>query len=81
MAAYVGIPREKSNEVAGMVNFIRNIGSGVGTSFVATMLARRAQMHQTMMVSHTSWADPAFRDAVKGLLAELRYNNCQFSSD
>jgi DHA2 family multidrug resistance protein len=73
MAAYVGIPREKSNEVAGMVNFMRNIGSGVGTSLVASMLARRAQVHQTMLVSHTSWADPAFRDAVKGLAAKLAH--------
>ena len=31
MAAYIGLPQEKSNAVAGLVNFMRNIGSGVGT--------------------------------------------------
>src|SRR5262249_23063022 len=67
MAAYIGLPREKSNEIAGMVNFMRNIGSGVGTSAVATMLARRAQVHQTMLASHTSWTDGGFRAAVEGL--------------
>ena len=30
MAAYIGLPQEKSNAVAGLVNFMRNIGSGVG---------------------------------------------------
>lgn len=30
-------------------------------------------MHQTMLVSHTSWADPAFRNAVKGLAAKLAH--------
>ena len=56
-----------------MVNFMRNIGSGVGTSLVATMLARRAQVHQTMLVSHTSWADPGFREAVQGFAAKLAH--------
>jgi DHA2 family multidrug resistance protein len=71
MAAYVGLPREKSNEIAGMVNFMRNIGSGVGTSLVVTMLARRAQVHQTMLASHTSWAGSGFREAVEGLAIRL----------
>src|SRR5213594_2350679 len=50
LAAYVGIPEEKSNAVSGMVNFMRNIGSGVGTSIVTTMIARRSQYHQTILV-------------------------------
>src|ERR1700751_2100047 len=46
MVAYLGIPQEKSNAVAGLVNFVRNMGSSVGTSAVTTVLARRAQGHQ-----------------------------------
>jgi len=42
MVAYLGLPQEKSNAVAGLVNFVRNIGSSVGTSAVTTILARRA---------------------------------------
>ncbi len=45
MVAYLGLPQEKSNAVAGLVNFVRNIGSSVGTSAVTTILARRAQVH------------------------------------
>jgi MFS transporter, DHA2 family, multidrug resistance protein len=33
-AAYLGIGEDKSNAVAGLVNFTRNIGSSVGTSIV-----------------------------------------------
>ena len=39
MVAYLGVPQEKSNAVAGLVNFVRNIGAGVGTSAVTTVLA------------------------------------------
>src|SRR5262249_7365365 len=38
LAAYVGIPQEKSNAVSGMINFMRNIGSSVGTSMVTTVI-------------------------------------------
>jgi hypothetical protein len=46
MAGYIGMPAEKANSVAGIINFMRNIGSSVGTSMVTTLLARRAQVHQ-----------------------------------
>ena len=36
LAAYIGIPPEKGNSVSGLVNFMRNIGSSVGTSLVTT---------------------------------------------
>jgi len=45
LSAYVGVPAEKGNNVSGLVNFMRNIGSSVGTSMVTTLLARRAQFH------------------------------------
>jgi len=72
MVAYLGLPQEKSNSVAGLVNFMRNMGASVGTSAVTTMLARRAQVHQSMMASHTGLINPAFRDATTMLAAQLR---------
>jgi len=67
LVAYVGIPAEKSNAVAGMANFMRNIGSSVGTSMVTTLLARRSQYHQTVLVGHTSGGSPFFQNAINGL--------------
>jgi len=73
MVAYLGIPQEKSNAVAGLVNFVRNMGSSVGTSAVTTILARRAQVHQAMLASHTSLSNPHFRDSAMSLADRLRH--------
>ena len=51
LVSYVGMPAEKSGSVAGLVNFMRNIGSSVGTSMVTTLIARRAQVHQAYLVA------------------------------
>jgi DHA2 family multidrug resistance protein len=71
MVAYLGLPQEKSNAVAGLINFVRNMGSSVGTSAVTTMLARRAQVHQVMLASHVSLGDPRFRDSAVALADRL----------
>jgi DHA2 family multidrug resistance protein len=71
LSAYVGVPAEKGNNVSGLVNFMRNMGSSVGTSMVTTILARRAQFHQNMIASHTTNYDPAFRDQITGLSGQL----------
>lgn len=71
MVAYLGLPQEKSNAVAGLINFVRNMGSSVGTSLVTTILARRAQVHQVMLSNHTSLSDPIFRDSAAALANQL----------
>jgi DHA2 family multidrug resistance protein len=71
MVAYLGLPQEKSNAVAGLINFVRNIGSSVGTSAVTTVLARRAQFHQDMLASHTGLGDPSFRESASALADRL----------
>ncbi len=67
MAGYIGLPAEKANSVAGIINFMRNIGSSVGTSMVTTLLARRAQVHQTVLAQHTTPFDPSLQNQVKAL--------------
>jgi MFS transporter, DHA2 family, multidrug resistance protein len=66
LAAYIGMPSEKSNAVAGMVNFMRNIGSSVGTSMVTTLIDRRSQYHQSVLVSHTAPGSQNFQNLVDG---------------
>jgi MFS transporter, DHA2 family, multidrug resistance protein len=53
-AAYGAIPKGKNNAASGLINLARNIGGSVGISFVTTMLARRAQFHQTNLVEHVN---------------------------
>lgn len=52
-AAYVGLPKEKNNAAAGVMNFMRNIGQSVGTSVVTTLIARRTQYHQSILAQYT----------------------------
>ncbi|HUA87171.1 MAG TPA: DHA2 family efflux MFS transporter permease subunit [Bryobacteraceae bacterium] len=71
LAAYIGISPDKANSVSGLVNFMRNIGSSVGTSMVTTLLARRAQVHQTMLAYHTTLSDLPFQNDLSGLSRQL----------
>ena len=73
LVAYVGIPAEKNNTVAGMVNFMRNIGSSVGTSIVTTLVARRSQFHQQILAGYASPGSPTFQNAVNGLAQRLAH--------
>jgi MFS transporter, DHA2 family, multidrug resistance protein len=66
MAAYIGMPAEKNNAVAGMINFMRNIGSSVGTSMVTTLIDRRSQYHQSVLVGHTAPGSQNFQNLVDG---------------
>src|SRR6516225_529601 len=67
LVAYVGISPEKNNAVAGIINFMRNMGSSVGTSLVTTLIARRSQFHQLRLVEHARIDNPNFANAVQGL--------------
>jgi MFS transporter, DHA2 family, multidrug resistance protein len=64
-------PPDKANSVAGIFNFMRNIGSSVGTSMVTTLLARRAQVHRMVLSQHTTPFDPTLQNQVKALSLRL----------
>jgi DHA2 family multidrug resistance protein len=67
LVAYIGIAPEKNNAVAGIVNFMRNMGSSVGTSMVTTLIARRSQLHQLRLVEKVRIDNPNFVNAANGL--------------
>jgi DHA2 family multidrug resistance protein len=69
LAGYVGLPAEKTNAAAGLMNFMRNIGQSVGTSAVTTLIARRSQYHQNVLAEYTGTA--RFRGALTGLAMTL----------
>ncbi len=71
-AAYFGMPKEKNNAIAGLVNFMRNIGASVGTSAVTTVLARRDQFHQERLGSNITPGNPILRSTVNGLAHQLQ---------
>jgi len=65
--SYVGVAREQSNDVSGLTNLARNIGGSTGTAFVATMLTRRQQAHEAVMVRNMVPGNEAFRNRVNNL--------------
>jgi len=57
--------------VAGLVNFMRNIGSSVGTSMVTTLIARRSQFHQVYLAADVMPGRPSLARQVADLTARL----------
>ena len=79
LVAYVGIAPEKNNAVAGIVNFMRNMGSSVGTSMVTTLIARRSQFHQEILVNYVREWSANFENVVKGLAQQLANSGARAS--
>jgi MFS transporter, DHA2 family, multidrug resistance protein len=56
--AYLGITAEKSNNASAIINMMRNLGGSFGIALATTLLARRQQYHQNMLVEHvTPWSN------------------------
>jgi MFS transporter, DHA2 family, multidrug resistance protein len=57
---YVGVPRNKFNQVSGISNFVRNLGGGIGISLLSNFIARQGQVHRNALTAHTNHANPFF---------------------
>jgi len=78
-AAYNGVAAEKNNAVAGLVNFVRNMGSSVGTSVVTTLLARRSQLHQDRLSERASPLNADFQATIAGIARQLAEGGMNFA--
>jgi DHA2 family multidrug resistance protein len=65
--AYFGLPREKNNNASAIVNMMRNLGGSFGISIVTTVLARRQQYHQNVLVSHVTPYTSAYDTTIQSL--------------
>jgi DHA2 family multidrug resistance protein len=74
LVAYIGVSPEKNNAVAGIVNFMRNMGSSVGTSIVTTLIARRSQFHQEILGDYIRAGNPNLQNTVDGLAQHLAHS-------
>ena len=52
--AYSYLPKNKNNKASSITNLFRNQGGSVGIAFVTTLLARRTQYHQSVLVAHAT---------------------------
>jgi DHA2 family multidrug resistance protein len=69
--AFHFLPPEKSNRATGLINLARNMGGSVGIAVVTTLLERRAQLHQTMLLRHLTPFDEEYRRALAGAKSAL----------
>jgi DHA2 family multidrug resistance protein len=60
--AYSFLPKAKNNKASSWTNLFRNHGGSFGIAFVTTMLERRTQFHQNVLVQHVSAHDSSVRN-------------------
>jgi DHA2 family multidrug resistance protein len=71
---YLGVPRNKNNQISSFSNFARNIGGSVGTALLTTFLERTRQTHISSLSSHAVAGSPQysrFVDATRDALVRL----------
>jgi DHA2 family multidrug resistance protein len=66
-AAYVGMPREQSNQVAGLINFARNIGGSLLIAITNAQVTSRATWHQQHLQGAMTSASSAFQQQSQAL--------------
>jgi len=69
---YVGVPREKFNQVSGISNFTRNIGGAIGVSLLNTFITRQSQIHRNGLVAHTNHANPFFQHQLDAMTQSFK---------
>lgn len=69
--AYSYLPKGKNNKASSLTNLFRNQGGSFGIAFVTTVLARRAQYHQAVLVTHVASASQGLSPAVEEFRARF----------
>ena len=70
--SYVGIPREKNNQVSSLINFTRNIGGSIGIALLNTFLTRETQRQRTYYSARMQHGNPEFESMLNGLKVTLQ---------
>jgi MFS transporter, DHA2 family, multidrug resistance protein len=66
-AAYVGLPKEASNQVSGIINFARNVGGSIFIAVTGALVTNRGLFHQAQLQNHMSFANPQYQQQSQAL--------------
>ncbi len=66
-AAYVGLPREASNQVSGIINFVRNVGGSIFIAATGAIVTNRTLFHENRLQNYMQPGRQAYTDQVNGL--------------
>jgi DHA2 family multidrug resistance protein len=70
--AYVGVPREKNNQISSMNSFMRNVGGSIGIALITASVSRIGQQRRSSLVANTTPGSPAYENLVSGLIQTLK---------
>jgi DHA2 family multidrug resistance protein len=70
-AAYFGLPREASNQVAGLINFARNVGGSIFISLTNAEVTQRSLFHQARLQNYMAQVDPSYLVYLRNLTSYL----------
>ncbi len=65
-AAFAYIEKARTQYATGLFNLARNIGGSIGIAMTMTLLARRAQFHQSRLMEHLTPFDHTLRQSAAG---------------
>jgi DHA2 family multidrug resistance protein len=68
-AAYVGMPKEDSNQVAGLINFSRNIGGSILIAVTNAQVTSRSMWHEQHLQNAMNYSNNAFEQHRQALAA------------
>ena len=66
-AAYIGLPKEASNQVSGIINFVRNVGGSIFIAITGAIVTNRSLFHQARLQEFMQPGNPAYVGRVNAL--------------
>jgi len=66
-AAYVGLPKEASNQVSGLINFVRNVGGSIFIAVTGALVTNRTLFHQERLAEHMQTGSKVYAGTVGSL--------------
>ena len=66
-AAYVGMPREASNQVSGIINFVRNVGGSIFIALTNAEVTNRSLFHQARLQNSMQPGSKAYANMLDSL--------------
>jgi DHA2 family multidrug resistance protein len=77
--AFGFLPKASITGGSGLLSLARNFGASCGVSISATLLARRSQVHQNMLVAHLTPGDEIYRAALFRRTQVLLHHGMSFT--
>ena len=71
-AAYVGLPRESSNQVSGIINFVRNVGGSVLIALTGAAVTQRTLFHESRLQNYMQPGSQAYANQLSAMTGFFR---------